>query len=65
MRLVKRGSGNADHTAKIPLGFKAFFAALRPLGLYKAPFSWRVKPSGPLSTSSKIVSKVLLFSRIN
>src|SRR5664279_2494641 len=55
-RAVNFESGPDDHTASTPPGRSAAWTARNPLRSYSRSLAWRVIPSGPLSTSSRIAS---------
>ena len=63
-RQVNFGFGPDDHTASTPPGRSAARAALNPFRSYSASLAFRVRPSGPLSTSSRIASKADASDRI-
>ena len=56
-RQVNFGFCFDDQTARTPRGRKAARAAFNPFRSYSASLVFRVRPSGPLSTSSRIASK--------
>src|SRR5438132_1840569 len=64
-RWVNFGSGLAAHTASMPPGRSAVPAALNPCRSYSTSLEYRVSPSGPLSTSSRIASNAAWPDRIS